>query len=104
MSNLNIYVACGSGIATSTVAANKIEDIVKEIGISRYKINKISMTELPSVISSADVVFTTNRYKGEHEVPVMSVVPFITGIREEATKEKVRELLEEVMKNKGDNK
>lgn len=99
---LNIFVACGSGIATSTVAADKIEEVLKEKGLKNYKINKISMTELQGALSSADVIFTTNKYRGEHDVPIMSVVPFITGIGEQKKVEEVSTLIDQVLEEKED--
>lgn len=40
------------------------------------------MTELPSMSQNADIVLTTNNYKGDIDVPVMSIMGFVTGINE----------------------
>ncbi|OON41318.1 PTS galactitol transporter subunit IIB [Izhakiella australiensis] len=96
---INILVACGSGVATSTLAADEVKSVCAEYGISAYKVNKCSMSELPSELQHADVVLTTNNYKGDIGKPHMSVAGFITGINEGALRKKLGELLTELAKN-----
>lgn len=95
---ITILVACGSGVATSTLAADEVKSVCAEYVISHYKINKCSMSELPSEMENADVVLTTNNYKGEIGKPHMSVAGFITGINEAALRKKLGELLTELTK------
>ncbi len=95
---ITILVACGSGVATSTLAADEVKSVCAEYAISHYKINKCSMSELPSEMANADVVLTTNNYKGEIGKPHMSVAGFITGINEVALRKKLGELLTELAK------
>ncbi|MDH2069683.1 PTS sugar transporter subunit IIB [Pantoea sp. GD03673] len=90
---ITILVACGSGVATSTLAADEVKSVCAEYGISQYKINKCSMSELPSELQHADVVLTTNNYKGDMGKPHMSVAGFITGINEGVLRKKPGELL-----------
>lgn len=54
------------------------------------------MSELPSELAHADVILTTNNYKGEIDKPHMSVAGFITGINEGALRKKLGELLKEL--------
>lgn len=86
---ISILVACGSGIATSTIAADSVKEVCKEFGIDLYTISKCSMTELPSRAEEADIILTTNNYKGDLGKPVMSIIGFISGINEEQLKEKL---------------
>ncbi len=95
---ITILVACGSGVATSTLAADEVKSVCSEYGITHYKINKCSMSELPSEMPHADVVLTTNNYKGDMDKPHMSVSAFITGINEGALRKKLGELLTELAK------
>ena len=94
---INILVACGSGVATSTIAADEVKSVCTEYGITQFKINKCSMSELPSELQNADVILTTNNYKGDIGKPHMSVAGFITGINE-AVLRKTRDLLTELAK------
>ena len=74
-----ILVACGSGIATSTLAADAIKDICDEIGIDAV-IKKSNMSEILTKAQDVDVVFTTNKYSETLPVPSLSVTSLITGI------------------------
>ncbi|MBS4210476.1 PTS sugar transporter subunit IIB [Bacillus sp. FJAT-50079] len=96
-SNIQIVVACGSGIATSTIAADAVTELLKEIGINNYKIIKTSMTELPSHVDSADVILTTNNYKND-EKPCVNIMGFVTGINEDGLKSKLKDLFLELNK------
>lgn len=95
MKKVNILVACGSGIATSTVAADEVKALCKEHDIP-YSLSKCSMTELPSMSQNADLVLTTNNYKGELDVPLMSIMGFVTGINEAKLKANLLEKLKEI--------
>ncbi|HHI3422672.1 TPA: PTS sugar transporter subunit IIB [Escherichia coli] len=93
---INILVACGSGVATSTLAADEVKSVCAEYGITAFKINKCSMSELSSEMAHADIVLTTNNYKGDIGKPHMSVAGFVTGINEGALRKKLGELLTEL--------
>ncbi|MFX1039305.1 PTS sugar transporter subunit IIB [Escherichia coli] len=93
---INILVACGSGVATSTLAADEVKSVCAEYGITSFKINKCSMAELSSEMAHADIVLTTNNYKGDIGKPHMSVAGFVTGINEGALRKKLGELLTEL--------
>lgn len=95
MKKVNIIVACGSGVATSTLAADEVKDLCKDNNI-QYTLNKCSMTELPTMSQNADIVLTTNNFKGELDVPVMSIMGFVTGINEEKLKANLLEKLKEI--------
>ncbi|WP_152654546.1 PTS sugar transporter subunit IIB [Oceanobacillus sp. CFH 90083] len=92
MSKINIAVACGSGIATSTIAADAVKEVLEEENISDYKIIKTSMTELPNIIDQVDIVLTTNNYETD-EKPHLNIMGFVTGMNEDELKEKLAELL-----------
>ncbi|WP_339184584.1 PTS sugar transporter subunit IIB [Oceanobacillus sp. FSL W7-1293] len=92
MSKINIAVACGSGIATSTIAADAVKEVLEEENISDYKIIKTSMTELPNVIDQVDIVLTTNNYETD-EKPHLNIMGFVTGINEDGLKAQLAELL-----------
>lgn len=93
---LNIIVACGSGVATSTIAAEEIKNVVEDMGIRDYKITKCSMHELPSFVNEADLVLTTNNYRGQLDKPYMSVMGFVSGINEEKVKKDLQALIQKI--------
>lgn len=54
------------------------------------------MTELPSMSKNADIVLTTNNFKGNLDVPLMSIMGFVTGINEDKLKHTLLEKLKEI--------
>lgn len=95
MKKLKIMVACGSGVATSTLASKAVEEVCKEYGIEAV-IDTCSMRSVADEANGCDVVLTTNKYDKELSCPVMSVTPFITGIKINKTKEDLGKLLTEI--------
>lgn len=92
---IRIFIACGSGVATSTFAANRIKEICQENDINAI-VNHGCTNDIPLAVPNSDVIFTTANYKGELDVPVMSILPLISGIREKQTIEKVVALLKSI--------
>ena len=54
-----IVVACGSGIATSTVVATKVKDLLDSNGVTDYEITKCSIAEAPSQCDGAALLVCT---------------------------------------------
>lgn len=98
---LNLLIACGSGIATSAIASEQVEAVLKDRGITNYNISKISMQEISSQVPYADMLLTTSNYKGDVAIPYMSLMGFVTGIREEQLRQELGDKLEEIVNNKG---
>ncbi|EJN55088.1 PTS sugar transporter subunit IIB [Loigolactobacillus coryniformis] len=86
-----ILVACGSGIATSTVARTSLEDDLKERGINLKEIQftQSSIPQIPSIASDYDLIITTAKYTEDVGVPVINGLPFLTNIGEDAVIDKI---------------
>jgi PTS system galactitol-specific IIB component len=82
-SEVKLLVACGSGIATSTVAQEAIKKIVTEAGINA-KILKCTVNELERKQNDVDIVLVTTNYKKLLNKPCISVFGLISGIKQEA--------------------
>lgn len=52
---INAMVACGSGIATSTVAAGNIQEIFDELGV-RVQLTKCSISDIPANSDGMDII------------------------------------------------
>ena len=57
-----IIVACGGAIATSTVAANRIRELLKANGIDG-EVKQTRITELDAEKDGADLIVTTEKVK-----------------------------------------
>lgn len=91
---ITVFVACGSGVATSTIAANEIKNAAKEAGVE-ITLQKGTIAEVPAKQSSVDVIFTTANYRKPLSVPHLSVFGLVSGVNPDKTREDVKKLLKE---------
>lgn len=85
---LTILVACGSGVATSTVAQEAVKEICKGAGIPA-KIIKSTMTEIPSKQNDVDVIMVTTNYRKPVTKPLIKVFGLISGIGKEKIEQEI---------------
>ncbi|MFV1948755.1 MAG: PTS sugar transporter subunit IIB [Anaerolineales bacterium] len=75
-----VIVSCGTGIATSTVAAKAIEEACKAAGID-VKTKQCKAAEIPILIEQgADLIVTTSQMRFDPGIPVVKGLAFLTGI------------------------
>lgn len=84
MHRVRILIACGSGIATSTVAQERVKEILAEEAIPAA-ITKGTVGQVESLQDSVDLILVTTRYNRPLDKPVVSVFGLISGINEEQT-------------------
>ena len=78
-----VIVACGGAVATSTIAANAIVELAKE--------NNIDIEIAPNL--PADLIVTTSKVKRDFGVPLITGMPFVSGLGVDKTKAKILEVL-----------
>ncbi|MTB64748.1 PTS galactitol transporter subunit IIB [Streptococcus sp. zg-86] len=85
----HILVACGNGIATSTVVATKIKDYALKNGI-QVDTTQCKLMEVTGKASHFDLLVTTGQFTGgEVAIPSVGAISLLTGIGEEATLEEI---------------
>jgi len=89
-----ILVACGTAIATSTVVASAIEETLKERGISVIT-RQCKASEVPSLVSNADLVVTTTPLPDNLGIPVIHTLAFLTGMGKEEAIEQIIEAIKD---------
>lgn len=87
-----IIVACGSGIATSTILCTKIEELLNEHNIS-HELIQCSILEIEGYESLGDVIVSSTQLQKKYSIPTVMGISFITSIGEEATKEELLKIL-----------
>ena len=95
---VNILIACGSGIATSTVAQEKVKEILDKNSIP-YKINKGTVNQIPDLHDSVDLVLTTTKYRSEISTPILFVFSLISGINEKKIEEDIVTTCKKILKD-----
>ncbi|QPA32266.1 PTS sugar transporter subunit IIB [Thermaerobacillus caldiproteolyticus] len=92
MKKKQVLVACGAGIATSTIVNKAIEEICKENNIE-CDIVQIKITEVGSYVDTADLLVSTTIVQKEYPFPVINARAFLTGIGLDEVKKEILEQL-----------
>ncbi|MBB6217415.1 PTS system galactitol-specific IIB component [Anaerosolibacter carboniphilus] len=76
-----ILIACGTGICTSTMAANKLKTELEKRGkLSQVTINQCKVAEVVSKANDYDLIVATTQVSGQISIPVVMGVAFLTGV------------------------
>jgi PTS system galactitol-specific IIB component len=89
-----ILVACGTAVATSTVVAKSIEEILRDRGIDVVT-RQCKASEVSSMLSGVSLVVTTTPLQGNLGVPVIQTLAFLTGMGKEAVIEQIIQALKD---------
>ena len=87
-------VACGGAVATSTIAANKVVELCKKNGID-VEICQIRISEIESNLPGTSLIVTTSKVKRDYGVPLITGMPFISGVGVEKTEAAILKVLQE---------
>ena len=94
-SEVKVMVACGSGVATSTIAQEEVKKIAQEAGVP-VKILKGTIAEVPAKQAEVDLVLTTANYRKPLEKPHMSVFGLVSGVGAAKVRTELAELLKKI--------
>ena len=84
-----ILVACGNGIATSTVVATKVRQFLEEQGI-QAETTQTKLMDVPGKVQGYDLLVTTGQFEGQTgDVPVVKGMPILTGIGADQTLQEI---------------
>ncbi len=84
-----VLIACGNGIATSTVVASKVKEYLTNNGVE-VTTSQTKLMEVPSKVHDYDLLVTTGQFEGQTgDVPVVKGMPILTGIGAEDTMEEI---------------
>lgn len=88
-----ILVACGAGIATSTVVCDKVEKLIKENNIDAEVI-QCKIAEVASKQDSADLIVSTTILPTTYKIPAIIATAYISGINMKALDKKILDALQ----------
>lgn len=89
-----ILIACGTGIATSTVVANKVLDLIKENNINA-EVDQIKISEAKQKQEDADLIVSTTILPTTYDIPSIVATGYITGVGTEKLDEEILAALKE---------
>nr|WP_312853953.1 PTS sugar transporter subunit IIB [Thermoactinomyces mirandus] len=87
-----VLVACGAGIATSTVVNSAIEQLARDHNLD-VDLIQIKIAEVGVYEDRADLLVTTAMTKKEYPFPVINARSFLTGVGVEETRQRILEEL-----------
>ncbi len=80
MARKRILVACGTAIATSTVVADKIEELLKRRGFTDFSVDRCKAVEASARAADYDLIITTTPIHDAGGTPVIRTVSFLSGV------------------------
>lgn len=92
MKQYNILIACGSGIATSTVIANRVKNLCESHGY-QVKVNQVKIVEVEKLASEYDLIVSSTRVMDTVKTPSVFAINYLTGIQPEAVDRQILEVL-----------
>ncbi|MFL0268846.1 PTS sugar transporter subunit IIB [Candidatus Clostridium radicumherbarum] len=88
-----IFVACGSGVATSQTVASKIASMCEDENLP-VSVEAVDIKSLESIIDQCDIYVSIVPLKTkEWGKPTLSGIPFLTGMGIDAEFEKLKEIV-----------
>lgn len=87
-----IIFACSSGIATSTLVAEKTREYCKNNGID-IETQQSTVGEIPQLDDSADLFVVTSEIGTDLNTPVVNALPIVTGVGEKEVLEEIASIL-----------
>lgn len=97
MAQKRILCACGTGIATSTVVANKVRALCKENKIDAV-VDTCKVTEAAAraIAIKADLIVGSTQVPGDTQgIPIVIGMAFLSNIKLSETKAKILEILKQ---------
>ncbi|MBL5772838.1 PTS sugar transporter subunit IIB [Heyndrickxia sporothermodurans] len=88
MKKYTILVACGAGIATSTVVCERVENLLKNNGVNA-EVVQCKIAEVASRKEGADLIVSTTILPTTYNIPALTATAYITGIGMEALDQKI---------------
>lgn len=92
----NLLIVCGTGIATSTVVRERLNEALPEHGIEIGTIDKAKVSEAERKASPDKydmIVTTTSINEDRYDVPVYQTTAFQTGMGQDEAVEEIVEIL-----------
>ncbi|MDY6867428.1 MAG: PTS fructose transporter subunit IIB [Chloroflexota bacterium] len=97
---LTVLAVCGAGVVSSTMIAQKIEDVLSSLGVEVEVVCLLSAS-VEAYLEQADVDFivTTSPIPGDIQIPVVKGVALLTGFNEEAVVEEIQQTARQILGN-----
>lgn len=89
-----ILVACGAGIATSTVVAQKVENLIKANNINA-RVIQCKISEVSGYEEDADLLVSTTIASRTYKIPVIKAINYLTNVNTKKVDQAIIDALKE---------
>ncbi|WP_449537930.1 PTS sugar transporter subunit IIB [Ferdinandcohnia sp. Marseille-Q9671] len=83
-----IVVACGAGVATSTLICDRVQKLLTSQNI-QANIIQCTLGDISRYVDQADVIVTSMKVDRSYSIPIVLGISFITGIGTEQTEKEI---------------
>lgn len=87
-----IIVACGCGIATSTIVCDRLEELLEEHNINAHII-QCKISEVSSMEGDVDLILSTTDLPMSYKKTTLNVMDYVIGINMEELDQEILEAL-----------
>lgn len=89
-----IIVACGSGVASSQLSANRIKDLLPKFGMTNVQVDVVDFKTAKSHAEKSDLFVNISPHGDtKYACPMVSGIPFMTGFGMEKAMEEIKRIL-----------
>jgi len=88
-----VLVACGTGIATSTVVVERVKKLLADNGI-KADVEQIKISEAKGKQDNADLIVSTTILPTTYEIPTVIATGYISGMNAEQIDQKIINILQ----------
>ncbi len=89
-----VLVVCGTAIATSTHVAMRLKELLRKSGVDA-EIIQARVQEVKAYEDSVDLIVSTTQLPTPPPVPVISGIPFLTGMGESEVESQIVSVLKQ---------
>jgi len=89
-----IIIACNNGIASSHAAAARLKEIIRKRNLG-WEVKPVMFSSLTTEARYADVLASIAPFQVKVDIPVVSGMPFYTGVGLEKAIEEIQNILKE---------
>jgi len=89
-----IIVACGSGVASSQLSANRIKDLLPKFGMKNIQVDVVDFKTAKQHAEHADLFVNISPHGDtKYPCPMVSGIPFMTGFGMEEAMAEIKKIL-----------
>lgn len=92
MAKKKVLFVCATGIATSTIAEEKVIEYCKEQGID-FDYDQRNVASVPQIAEDFDLIIATTNIPYDVQIPVVNAINLLTGFGMNETLKKIADYL-----------